>query len=290
MISRTGFGRLALLVLVGALLLGNGNPAVAAPPSGSITLSVAPGPLPVMAAPCGGQPLSIDIGNTSSSGTYVNVFITPEDPLLTSHDLISTYVPPNDNVIVTAQISAPLGSAGGTYGVDVKVGSRGPRASSSAVVSEKPSGPGANLALGGPVAASSTHGNFHACGAVDGNTNSEEWDTLTGWNDGNSRVWPDTYTVSLVGGPHNVDRIVLYTLDSVRFPAARFGLRDFDVEILDEGGKWTAVTSVRGNTSGVVDLTFDPALSTTAVRLIMLASNNNDYSRIVELEVYQAAA
>jgi hypothetical protein len=282
--------RTALVALAGvlALVFGASNPAAAAPPS-PITLSVAPRPMAVLAAPCGGQALAIDIGNASSSGAYVNVFITPEAPLVSSHDVISTYVPPQDNVVVTAQISAPLGSAEGTYGVSVRAGSRGPRASSSAVVTPKPSGPGANLALGGPVSASSTHGNFAACGAVDGNTNSEEWDTLTGWNDGTSRVWPDTYAVSLVGGAQPISRVVLYTLDSVRFPAVRYGLKDFDVEVLDGDGKWVNVSSVRGNTAGVVDLTFDPPVSTTAVRIVGLASNNNDYSRILELEIYQAA-
>lgn len=280
---------LTLASLVGALLFSTAQPAGAA--RDSITLSVSPGPLAVLAAPCGGQALAIDIDNLGSSGAYVDVFITPEAPLVSSHDVISTYVPPQDDVVVTAQISAPLGSAAGTYGVSVRAGSRGgPTASSSAQVTAKPSGPGANLALGGPVTASSTHGNFSACGAVDGNTNSEDWDTLTGWNDGTSRVWPDTYAVSLVDGPHPISRVVLYTLNSVRFPASRFGIRDFDVEVMDEGGKWVNVASVRGNTAGVVDLAFDPPVSTTAVRIVSLASNNSDYSRIVELEVYQAAA
>ncbi|WP_460515127.1 hypothetical protein [Flindersiella endophytica] len=276
-----------LAALLGAVLFGTAGPAGAA--RGSITLSVAPGPMAVLAAPCGGQPLPIDIGNTGSTGAYVDVFIEPEGPLTTSHDVISTYVPPSDDVVVTAQISAPLGSAGGTYGVSVQVGSRGPSASSSAVVTPKPSGPGANLALGGPVSASSTHGNFAVCGGVDGNTSSEDWDTLTGWNDGTSRVWPDTYAISTVGGAQPIGRVVVYTLNSVRFPAARYGLKDFDVEVLDEGGKWVNVSSVRDNTAGVVEFTYDSPLLTTGVRIVALASNNNDYSRIVELEVYQAS-
>jgi hypothetical protein len=135
------------------------------------------------------------------------------------------------------------------------------------------------------VKASSTHGNFAACGAVDGNTDSADWDTLTGWNDGTSRVWPDTYTVDF-GGPQPIDRVVLYTLDSARYPASRYGLRDFDVQVLRDGD-WTTVQSVRGNTQGKVDLALDPPVSTTSVRVVTLASNSADYSRIVELEVYQ---
>src|SRR5262245_60949543 len=250
-----GLSMFTLAALVGAVLFGTAVPAGAA--KSSITLTVTPGPLAVLAAPCGGQPLAIDIANSGTAGAYVDVFITPEAPLITSHDVISTYVPPQRDVVVTAQISAPLGSAGGSFGVSVRAGSRGPSASSSAVVTPKPSGPGANLALGGPVSASSTHGNFAVCGGADGNTNSEHWDTLTGWNDGTSRGWTDTYASSTVGGAQPISRVVLYTLNSTRFPAARYGLKDFDIEVLDAGGKWVNMSSVRGNTAGVVEFTFD---------------------------------
>lgn len=278
---RTIAGLLALpLIALG------GAGAVPASAAGTITLTVAPGPLDVLAAPCGIRSLEIGIANSASSGAYVDVFITPDRPLVTSHDVISTYVPPGDDVVVRAEVSAPIGSAAGTYEVAVRAGARGPRAKSSVAVTPKPSGPGANLALGGPVTASSTHGNFSVCGAVDGNTDSADWDTLTGWNDGTSRVWPDTYTAEF-GGPQPISRVALYTLDSARYPAARYGLRDFDVQVLRDG-TWTTVSSVRGNTLGLVDLTFDPPVTTTSVRIVTLASNSGDYSRIVELEAYQS--
>ncbi|MGP4027076.1 galactose-binding domain-containing protein [Actinomadura sp. 3N407] len=253
---------------------------------GAVTMTVQSGTLDVLAAPCGGRPLVVDLANSGSEGAYVDVFITPERPLVTSHDVISTYVPPNDNVVVRAQVSAPLGSAGGTHDVSLRLGPRGQRQQAAVTVTPKPSGPGANLALGGPVNASSTHGNFNVCGGVDGNTNSEDWSTRTGWNDGTRVAFPDTYTVEF-GGPQPVDRIVLYTLDSARYSAARYGLRDFDVQVLGSGGEWTTVSSVRGNTAGRREFTPDPVVSTTSVRIVALASNSGDYSRIIELEVYQ---
>jgi hypothetical protein len=279
-----------LAVLALAAIVGGTVPAVAAgpdggPKGGSITMSVEPGPLDVLAASCGGKSLDIDISNKGSSGAFVDVFITPEKPLITSHDVISTYVPPNRDIVVRTQVTAPAGAAGGTYDIALRLGARGSRAKTSVAVTPKPSGPGANLALGGPVTASSTHGNFSACGAVDGNTNSADWDTLTGWNDGTSRVWPDTFTVDF-GGPQQFSRVVLYTLDSERYPAARYGLRDFDVQVMRDG-EWATVQSVRGNTQGVREFALDPVVSTTSVRILALASNNSDYSRIVELEVYQ---
>ncbi|MFI0353188.1 discoidin domain-containing protein [Actinomadura sp. 9N407] len=255
---------------------------------GPVTMTVQSGTLDVLAAPCGGRPLLVDLTNPGSEGAYVDVFITPERPLVTSHDVISTYVPPNDNVVLRAQVSAPLGSAGGTHGVSLRLGPRGPRQQAAVTVTPKPSGPGADLALGGPVSASSTHGNFSVCGAVDGNTDSEDWSTRTGWNDGTRTVFPDTYTVEF-GGPRPIDRIVLYTLDSARYPAARNGLKDFDVQTLGSGGEWTTVSSVRGNTTGRVEISPDPVVTTASVRIVALASNSGDYSRIIELEVYQDA-
>jgi F5/8 type C domain-containing protein len=284
--SRNLRGIAAALVLSLTALAALAVPAAAAP-AGSVQLTVPAGPLDVLAAPCGSRPLEITLTNTGAAGAFVDVFITPEDPLVTSHEVISTYVPPDDSLIVRANISAPTGSAGGTHDVAVRLGARGPRAESSVAVTPKPSGPGANLALGGPVSASSTHGNFSVCGAVDGNTNSEEWDTLTGWNDGTSRVWPDLYTVEF-GAAKSIDRIVLYTLNSARYPAARYGLRDFDIQVLI-AGEWTTVSTVRGNTRGMHELSLNPPVSATSARVLTLASNSSDYSRIVELEVFQSA-
>jgi hypothetical protein len=46
------------------------------------------------------------------------------------------------------------------------------------------------------------------------------------------------------------------------------------------------VAQVRGNTAGLVSSTFTPTLA-SAVRIWTLAGNGaNDYSRIVELEIY----
>ncbi|MFG2088418.1 discoidin domain-containing protein [Spirillospora sp. NPDC048824] len=273
------------LTAVAGVVLHAGAASAAEQGRGSVTMTLQSGPLDVLAAPCGGEPLVVALTNSGPEGAYADVFITPERPLVTSHDVISTYVPPDGDVVVRVQVSAPLGSAGGTHDVSLRLGPHGPRQDASVTVTPKPSGPGANLALGGPVNASSTHGNFHVCGAVDGNTDSEAWSTRTGWNDGTRTVFPDTYTVEF-GAPQPIDRIVLYTLDSARYPAARYGLRDFDVQVLG-GGEWTTVSSVRGNATGRLEISPDPVVSATSVRVVALASNSGDYSRIVELEVYQ---
>lgn len=81
-----------------------------------------------------------------------------------------------------------------------------------------------------------------------------------------------------------VSRVDLHTLDSAREPAARFGLRDWDVQVR-VSGEWRTVDEVRANSVGVVSSEFAP-VAADAVRIVGLASNNGDYSRIVELEVY----
>jgi hypothetical protein len=82
--------------------------------------------------------------------------------------------------------------------------------------------------------------------------------------------------------------VTLHTLDSARYPAARNGLRDYDVR-LRAGGAWTTVAQVRGNVAGVVESRFDPVVA-DAVEIVGLAANDGTYSRIVELEVWGAAA
>ncbi|WP_219420296.1 hypothetical protein [Pseudonocardia nigra] len=83
--------------------------------------------------------------------------------------------------------------------------------------------------------------------------------------------------------PAPVDRVTLHTLDSARYPAAGNGLRDYDVRVR-VGGEWRTVAEVRGNVVGVVESRFDSVVA-EAVEIVGLASNDGNYSRIVELEV-----
>ncbi len=145
-----------------------------------------------------------------------------------------------------------------------------------------PKGPGDNLALGEQATASSTHGSFDVCGAVDGDRDSENWNP-GGWNDATRTQFPDTYDVALAT-TSTVSGVDLYTLDSARYAAADFGLRDWDVQVR-VSGEWRTVDEVRANSVGLVSSEFAP-VAADAVRIVGLASNNGDYSRIVELEVY----
>ncbi|GAA2756096.1 hypothetical protein GCM10009872_14560 [Actinopolymorpha rutila] len=255
-------------------------------------MTATPNTLQILAVPCGARMVDVAVRNDASQPTYADVLLTPDAPLKASPDVISSYLPAGYTLHTPVQVSAPLGSTDSDAQIIVKAGrtGRGSQISVPVVVKAAPSGPGANLAISSTVSASSTHPNFKACGAIDGDSNSDHWQTTTGWNDGTSRVFPDWLAVTFAQ-PHQVSRVDMRTLNSTRYPATRYGLRDWDVQVWDAGanggsGDWRTVASVRGNTTGVVSSTFDP-VSTTAVRIFIIASNDATYSRIVELEVYE---
>ncbi|BCJ30333.1 alpha-L-rhamnosidase [Actinocatenispora sera] len=132
---------------------------------------------------------------------------------------------------------------------------------------------------------SSDHNGSAASYTNDGRTDSAYWHNgVGGWNDGTSKQFPDTLTARW-SHPVSVRRVVVYTLDSVQYPASRYGLRDYDVQVAVADGGWRTVASVRGNTAGHVESTF-PAVWTSAVRLSISDTNDHGYSRVLELEAY----
>ncbi|MEQ7006704.1 discoidin domain-containing protein [Actinopolymorpha sp. B17G11] len=150
-------------------------------------------------------------------------------------------------------------------------------------VTTPPTGHGANLALAATVTASSTHASFSVCGAIDGNSNQDDWEVSTGWNDGSPAVFPDWLAVEFAQ-PEQVSRVVVHTLDSSRIPGSGYGLRDWDVQV-PANDTWLTVAAVRGNTVAPVVSSF-ATVTTAAVRILALASNDARYSRIVEFEVH----
>ncbi|MET9022370.1 discoidin domain-containing protein [Actinopolymorpha sp. NPDC004070] len=258
----------------------------------NLTLTATPTTLNVLAAPCGGRKVDVAVRNDSSQPTYADVLLTAEAPLRVTPDVISSYLPVGYTLHTPVQVSAPLGSVDSDAKVTIRAGrtGRGPQISVPVVVKAPPSGPGANLALSATVSASSSHANFPACGAIDGDNNPEDWLVATGWNDATRLIFPDWLAATFTQ-PHQVSRVDLYSLGTARYPADRNALRDWDVQVWDAGanagsGDWRTVASVRGNTVAMVSSTFDP-VSTTAVRILALASNDATYSRIVELEIYE---
>ncbi|HEY0541391.1 MAG TPA: glycosyl hydrolase [Actinoallomurus sp.] len=135
----------------------------------------------------------------------------------------------------------------------------------------------------GTVTASSTHPGYPAESVIDGDATSDRWAGGNGWNDDTINVFPDTLQVAFAA-PAQIGRVDVDTLDSQQYPAARYGMRDADVQVLADG-KWRTVGQITGNQAGHMSVSFDP-VTASAVRLSITASNSGDYSRVVELTAY----
>jgi hypothetical protein len=250
-----------------------------------IELSATPDQVQVTGLPCLPSELTLSMTNTGTEDTYADALLSAEQPLSLSRSVFSSWLPatdPDQPASTTVAVRAPRETVPGTYDVQVEAG-RTRLNVPVQVLPLPPKGPADNLALGEQATASSTHGNFNVCGAVDGDADSENWSASTGWNDATRGTFPDTYDVRLAA-PAPISRIELYSLDSARYPAAKNALRDWDVQVLT-GGQWHTVDEIRGNTQGHVTSTFPP-VEAEAVRIIALASNDAAYSRIVELQAY----
>ncbi|SDU51023.1 galactose-binding domain-containing protein [Jiangella alkaliphila] len=277
------------VVLVSATALGLLTAVVstaARPDRDPVRLSATPERVEVVGLPCLPTAFQAGMTNAGSADLYADLELTPSGPVTLDRRIVSSWLPawdPDHTVNTRVGVTVPRDAAPGSYDVRLTTPEGKGLTVPVEVLPLPTKGAGDNQALGEQAAASSTHANFEVCGAVDGNTDSEEWDTLTGWNDGTSRVFPDTYDVALAG-PTTVARVETWTLDSTRYPAARYGLRDFDVQVR-VGGAWQTVHEVRGSTAGRVTSTFAP-VTADAVRIVGLASNSADYSRLVEVQVF----
>jgi hypothetical protein len=267
--------------------LGGVAPAMAAghaePTASGITLGSDVDHVTVDPIPCATQGFQLRFGNAGSSAVYADAFVDAPAPLTVSRPLVSSYLPAGYTLKVQIDVSAPRDTAPGAYTITVHSGDQ--TLSLPVQVIPAPVNTTGNLVTYMPVTASSENlPNYPACGAVDGDRDSAHWGTSTGWNDSTKGSFPDWIQVTF-DQPVSVGRVDLYTLDSAKYPAAHYGLSDWDVE-LQVGGAWQTVAQVRGNLLGEVSSTF-AAQTASALRIVTLGSNEGvTYSRIVELEAY----
>jgi NedA-like, galactose-binding domain len=251
----------------------------------AVEFGATPSPVTVSGLPClSGGDFTVSMTNTSSQSLFADMTLAAPAPITLSRRLFSTYLPaadPDQTVSTSVLAKVPRDATPGQYEIELTVDRR----TLAVPVEVQPiqeKGPGDNLALGEQAFASSTHGNVTLCGGVDGNTDSEQWGA-SGTHDATAGVFPDTYGMKLPALT-TVARVELYTLDSAKYPAAKMGLRDFDIQLHTSAG-WQTVDAVRGNVVGHVTATF-PAVEADKVQVVTYDSNDHKYSRIVELEVY----
>ncbi|GAA3933240.1 hypothetical protein [Actinoplanes auranticolor] len=277
--DRTRAHRAAALLVIAATALCGPAPATAGPSRSGVRLSVDRATLPITGQ-CNGGELRVRLTNRGPAPVYADAVLTAPAALHLPRRLISTWLPAGYTRTVPVAVSAPAGTPTGTYTVSVTSGEH--RVAVPVVVS--PARPSADLARSAVrVSASSSRTGFPVCGAVDGDADPAHWGHGTGWADGTGRQWPDWYELTW-SGPRQPARVTLTTVGSAQFPTARYGLRDWDVQLATAAG-WRTVAAVRGNTAVTVTSTF-PRQRTGALRIVTHAANGlNDQSRIVELSV-----
>lgn len=143
-----------------------------------------------------------------------------------------------------------------------------------------------NIALadrGATVTASSEHasGMYLADSVVAGHTTGERWARGGGWNDATEGEFPDWIEVHLAE-PAIVQAVKILTLE----PAERYGIRDFDV-FCQRGSEWILCGEVRDNEEASVAVGV-PAIRTSRIRVVIHASNDDAYSRIIAVQVFAA--
>ncbi|WP_299530412.1 discoidin domain-containing protein [uncultured Streptomyces sp.] len=253
--------------------------------AGGVVLSASPTSLTGSELACRPTKWGVSMTNTGTAGVFADATLTAEAPITLSDQVFSTYLPAADpDRPVTRQVSVrvPPGTPAGSYDLTAVSGRQKVVVPLTVEAVPEP-GPGVDLAFGRKVTASSTHGNFTTCAAVDGDSDYRHWGSGYGWNDGDKAVFPDWLAVEWPE-PVELGRIETVTYGTPARPAALQGIKDFDVQVRS-GGDWLTVGSYRANTLERVVTTFDP-VATDAIRIYVHASNSADYSRILEVEAY----
>ncbi|HYO62718.1 MAG TPA: S8 family serine peptidase [Pyrinomonadaceae bacterium] len=159
-----------------------------------------------------------------------------------------------------------------------------------------------NVALasnGATASASTTHSaGFPAASVINGDRRGVGWGTPSGgWNDATINAFPDWVQVDF-GGVKTIDEVDVFTLqDDYPNPAepteamefTQYGVTSFEVQYWT-GAAWATVPggSVSGNNKVWRKFVFSP-LTTDKIRVLVNGSLAG-YSRVIEVEAYQAVA
>jgi sirohydrochlorin ferrochelatase len=161
--------------------------------------------------------------------------------------------------------------------------------------------PASNVALasnGTTASASSTVSpNFSAASVIDGEHDGNNWGSNGGWNDSTPGSFPDSVEANF-NTSQTISEIDVYTLkddfnsgstvnDATTFTA--YGITDFNVQYWT-GAAWADVPGgvVTGNNLVKRKVTFTP-VTTDKIRVLVNASADNYYSRVVEIEAFSCS-
>ena len=187
----------------------------------------------------------------------------------------------------------------------------------------EPPPPLINFALsrnGATAHASQSVPNHRAEEVIDGDTNSETWEEGSGWGSSlehlrTSDLNKRPYVSVTLAKPVDIRKIVMWTIDSGKYPAPQFGLKDYRIEYW-HGTGWGLIPSgdtkdkqytARDNTKGKRVHEVRQRLIASKVRLVPVSSNDTVFNyqhmagrrpvyavdgiaRVMELEVWGYAA
>ena len=180
-----------------------------------------------------------------------------------------------------------------------------------------------NFALirnGATAEASQSVPNHRAEEIIDGDTTSETWDEGSGWGSSlehlrTSDLNKRPYVSVTLAKPVDIRKIVMWTIDSEKYPAPQFGLKDYRIEYW-HGTGWELIPSgdtkdkqytARDNTKGKRIHEIRQRLIASKIRLVPVSSNDTvrnyqhmagsrpvyeveGIARVLELEVWGYAA
>ncbi len=132
---------------------------------------------------------------------------------------------------------------------------------------------------------------------IDGEHNGNNWGAGGGWNDGTRNTFPDNVQVNF-NAVQTINAIDVYTLKNSpnngqpvndATAATSYGIRNFEVQLWT-GASWVTVPggSVTNNTLAKRRFVFTPTM-TDRVRVVVHSSNDNTYSRVVEIEAFSCS-
>jgi len=136
---------------------------------------------------------------------------------------------------------------------------------------------------------------------VDGDTSSETWDEGSGWA-GNldhlksNEIRKRSYVQVNLPEKKEIKRVVVYTIDSEKYPAKKYGLKTYRLEYwhgtgwgpLPTGNQVNIQYTARENNSGKIAHDINGRLITDKIRLVPISSN--DTKRSYELTAHRGQA
>lgn len=279
--------RAALLlafVLVSAGLI-RFAPTATAQDLATVQVGIEESDLKLTPTPCGAGLFVVTMTNDGDEPIFGTADVDGDGLDVSAQDIVS-YLPAGYTYRAPVQIVAPSEDQLGDHTITVDSGD----SHAELPVTVDDSAIGDNLARSAVPTSSTSYPGRTPCGALDGNTDSDSWDSGVGWSDNTNNAFPDWWAMTF-DEPQTINTVVLDTVDSAALPAETQGLRDWDIQVPKSEGAdpadadaWKTVASVRDNVAAQVTSEFD-AEKTTAVRVACIGANGH-YSRILELSAY----